>query len=362
MPTAPSGLHPMVSRLTRLLPPPRTAVQPQPWEETRAAYGTTMPRDFQDFVGTYGYGSLDDVLSVFPPGKWCQEIPDPAMRALPSVAEGVLRTFQGTVRVPAWPAEGALLSWGTTPVGYDLLWRRRGSDPDLWPVVVVGHRSGTALELPCTMVEFVVRMLGDPIGRPADITGIAGHPHSRYLNARDEAALDDAGENPWEHLDDFWAAREEERASGPSVTWVEGPGRHRADNPPVPLLTVQGFGPDDDELRVSATLDVALDAPVTATVRIGGPTGDVLRLAGLPVALSGGAGDHSALDVRLPAAMNDTGMTWHELVGAMTHESESRLSVSVEDPAIGAVRARRGIVTGAGMQESEVNRAWGEWP
>ncbi|MFF7474111.1 hypothetical protein [Streptomyces sp. NPDC008092] len=355
-------MHLMVSRLTELLPPPRTGVEPQPWEEVRAAYGTAMPCDFQDFVDTYGYGSLDDVLSLFPPGKWGQEIPDPAMRALPSVAEGVLRTFQGTVRVPPRPAEGALLSWGTTPVGYDLCWRRRGGDPDLRPVVVVGHRSGTAVELPCTMAEFVVRTLGDPAGRPADITGTAGHPHSRYLNARDEAALDDAGENPWEYLDDFWDAREEERASGPTVTWVEGPGRHRADNPPVPRLAVQEFGPDGEALRVSATLDLAPDDPVTATVRIGGPTGDVLRLPGVPVAVSGGTGDHVTPDVRLPQTMNDTGMTWHELMGAMAHESEWRLSVSVEDPAVGAVRARHGIVTGAGMQESEVNRAWGEWP
>ncbi|MFK0159035.1 hypothetical protein ACIQVK_44075 [Streptomyces sp. NPDC090493] len=321
-----------------------------------------LPRDFRDFVDTYGYGSLDDILSLFPPGKRGQEIPDPAMTALSSVAEGELRTFQGTVRVPPWPAEGALLSWGTTPVGYDLFWCRRGSDPDLWPVVVVGCRSGTALELPCTMAEFVVRMLGDPIDRPAYIPGIAGHPHSRYLNARDEAALDDAGEDPWEYLDDVWDAREDERASSAFITWVEGPGRHRADNPPVPRLTVQGFGLDGDELRVSATLDLVLGDPVTGTVRIGGPNGDVLRLAGVPVAVSGGAGDHFALDIRLPEAMNDTDMTWHELLGAMSHEPEWRLSVSVEDPAIGAARARHGIVTGVGMHESGVNRAWGEWP
>lgn len=355
-------MHPMVGRLTELLPPPRTAVEPQPWKEFRAAYGAAVPRDFGDFVDTYGYGSLDDVLSVFPPGKGGQEIPDPAMRALPSAAEGEFRTFQGTVRFPPWPAEGALLGWGTTPVGYDLFWRRWGSDPDLWPVVVVGHRAGTALELPFTMVEFVVRMLGDPIDRPADITGIPGHPHSRYLNARDEAALDDAGQDPWEYLDDFWDARDDERASSATVTWVEGPGRHRADNPPVPRLTVQGFGLDGDALRVSATLDLALGDPVSATVRIGGPNGDVLRLAGLPVAVSGGTPDRFALDIRLPGAVNASGMTWQELLDAMTHESEWRLSVSVADPAIGAARARHGIVTGAGMQESEVNRAWGQWP
>ncbi|MGY5056891.1 hypothetical protein ACWDFR_22940 [Streptomyces sp. 900105755] len=53
----------MVSRLTRLLPPPRTAVQPQPWEETWATYGTTMPRDFQDFVGGGGAPSAPAPVS-----------------------------------------------------------------------------------------------------------------------------------------------------------------------------------------------------------------------------------------------------------------------------------------------------------
>ncbi|WP_369226738.1 hypothetical protein AB5J52_39575 [Streptomyces sp. R39] len=130
----------------------------------------------------------------------------------------------------------------------------------------------------------------------------------------------------------------------------------------MPRLTVQGFGPDGDELRASAILDLALGDPVTATVRVGGPNGDVLRLAGVPVAVPGGSTDRFALDIRLPEAMNDTGMTWHELLGAMTHESGWRLSVSVADPAVGAARARHGIVTGAGIRESEANRAWGQWP
>lgn len=46
----------------------------------------------------------------------------------------------------------------------------------------------------------------------------------------------------------------------------------------------------------------------------------------------------------------------------MSHEPEWSLSVSVEDPAIGAARERHGIVTGCGMHESEVNTAWSVWP
>ena len=290
-------MHPMVSRLAELLPPPLTPVEPRSWEEVQAGPEAVLPRDFRDFVDTYGYGVLDDVLSVLP------------VRGLPAEAEGEFRTFRGVVRFPAWPADGALLGWGTTPVGHDLFWRRSGDDPDAWPVVVVERRAGTAVEPGCCMAEFVVRMLGDRLDRPADISAIPGHPHSRYLNTRDAAALEDAGEDPWEYLDVFWDARDDERAAGPAVPWVEGPGRHRADNPPVPRLTVRGFGMDGADLRVSATLDLEPGAQVTASVRIGGPNGDVLRRAGVPTAVSGGAGGQFALDIRLSEAMNDSGRT-----------------------------------------------------
>ena len=360
--------HDMVSRLTELLPPPEAGVERRSWEWTQAAFGTVLPRDFRDFVDTYGYGSLDGLLGVRPPGGRGRAVEDPAVREPSPVAEQELRTFHGPVRFPPWPAEGALLSWGTTSVGYDLFWRRQGDDPDTWPVMVVGYRSGTALELPCGMAEFLVLMLGDPLDRPSDITGIAGHPHSRYLDVRTEEEREAAGDDPWEYLDDFWDERECGRADGDEVTWVQGPGRHGTDNPPVPRLTVQGFGLDGEDLRVSATLDLDLDLdldpaePLTAAVRIGGPNGDLLRRAGVPVSMSGGAGEPLVLDIVLPEDANGTGMSWRELVHAMSHEPEWRLSVSVEDTAIGAARARHGIVTGVGMQESGVNTARGSWP
>ena len=352
----------MVSRLTELLPPPEAGVEPQSWDRIQAVFGTVPPRDFRDFVDTYGYGSLDGLLGVRPPGGLGREVEDPAVREPSPVAEQELRTFHGPVRFPPWPAEGALLSWGTTPVGYDLFWRRQGDDPDSWPVVVAAYRSGTALQLPYGMAEFLVLMLGDPLDRPADITGIAGHPHSRYLDVRTEEELEDAGDDPWEYLDDFWDERERERADGDEVTWVQDRGRHGADNPPVPRLVVQGFGLDGDDLRVSATLDLDPAEPLTAAVRIGGPNGDVLRRAGVPVSMSGGAGQPLVLDIVLPEDTNGTGMSWRELVHAMTHESEWSLSLSVEDTAIGAARARHRIVTGVGMEESGVNTAWGSWP
>ncbi len=104
-----------------------------------------------------------------------------------------------------------------------------------------------------------------------------------------------------------------------------------------------------------------LAEPLTAAVRICGPSGDVLR-ASVPVSTSGGAGKPLVLDVRLPEESNETGMSWRELVHAMGHEPEWYLPVSVQDPAIGAARAVHGIVTGVCTHESGVNTACGSWP
>lgn len=339
-------MHPVTARLKALLPAPSTRREPQPWEEIEADLGVLPPRDFRDFVDTYGYGSLDGLIGLVRPrvhgGETGQE----------------LRTFHGPARFPPWPAEGSLLAWGTTQAGYDLLWRRRGENPEDWPVVVVGHRAGTAHELPYGMGEFLIRMLDGSLDRPADVPGVAGHPHSRYVDVRTEEELEDAGEDPWEYVDDFWDGQERERARSEEVTWVRRPGRHRCDNPPVPRLTVQGFGLDGDHLSVSVTLDLEPSpTPLTAMVRIGGPNGDVLRATAVPVFPSGGE-----LILRLAGRTNGTGMSWRELLHAMTHEPEWSLSVSVTDPVVGAARVEQGIVTGIGMHESGVDTAWGTWP
>lgn len=56
------------------------------------------------------------------------------------------------------------------------------------------------------------------------------------------AAPEDAGERPWEDLDDFWAARDEERAAGAPVTWVEGAGDGRGQDGAGAHSTAAGPG------------------------------------------------------------------------------------------------------------------------
>ncbi|MFC0551658.1 hypothetical protein ACFFHJ_12275 [Planotetraspora thailandica] len=353
-------MHPAVRQLTQILPPPLAEVEVLAWDDIQAEWGTAFPRDFRDFMDIYGQGSIDDLVAVAPPENRAGE---PGVRTVRRVAPGVeseFHTFYGEVVFPAWPAPGSLLRWGVTPIGYDLMWRVTGGDPDEWPVVVAGYRPRFAFEFPYGMAEFLVRMLGDRLERPTNLPGIVGYPHSRFLSDQEEGALQAAGQDPWAYLDDFWEERERERAEQGEVTWIAGPG-YGGGLPPVARLTVEGFGLDGDDLRVSATLDVEPSGPVRATVYIEGPPGSVLHCTGLVPEV-----DHVnglvVLDIRLSAALNDTGMSWREMVQAMSHEDDWRLAVTVEDPAIGAARARHGIVVGHNMQESAVDIAWGSWP
>ncbi|MFR9797225.1 hypothetical protein ACL02U_15140 [Streptomyces sp. MS06] len=270
-------------------------------------------------------------------------------------------TFHGKRHFPAWPAPGALLGWGVTPIGYDLLWRVTGDDPDDWPVVVVGHREGWAYELPYGMAEFFVRMLGDSRGRPVDLRDILGHPHSRFLSAGEQRALEAAGQDPWEYVDEFLERQEAERAEQEVVRWIFEPVCSHADLPPVGRLTVEGFGMAGDELRLSATLDEEPSGPVRVSLYVEGPSGSFLRREGL-VPVVERVNGLLVLDVRLPESMNGSGMAWPEMVDAMGREEDWSLTLSVTDPAIAEARARQGIVVGHGMQESTVDTALGVWP
>lgn len=226
-------MHPAVQRLAQMLPPPSAGVDTLPWDDIEARWGTAFPRDYRDFMNVYGAGGIDGIIAVATPENRDEPGYLTVRLMTPTVASEHW-TFYGKRHFPAWPAPGSLLGWGVTPVGYDLMWRVSGGDPDDWPVVLVGYREGAAYEYPFGMAEFLARMLGDPADRPADLPGVLGHPHSRFMPAREEYAALAAGQDPTEYVDRFLAQRERERAEQGPVTWISGPGRPTYDLPDTP--------------------------------------------------------------------------------------------------------------------------------
>ncbi|MGY5010619.1 hypothetical protein ACWCY6_21490 [Streptomyces sp. 900105755] len=355
-----NGIHPAVRSLTELLPPPPAGVDAPSWSDVRTSWGTAFPRDYRDFMRVYGPGDIDNVIAVATPENRHEPGYLTVRRVTPET--GVkFRTFYGERNFPAWPALGSLIGWGATPIGYDLMWRVSGNDADDWPVVLAGYRDGAAYEFPYGMAEFLVRMLGDPVDRPTDLPGVLGHPHSRFLSVPEERTFRAARQDPWEYVDEFMEERERERMERSPVTWIPGPGRPTYDLPPVPRMTLEGFGADENALRITATLDVELGEPVRARVSIESPDGGLLDRAEV-VATVERLNGLLVLDIRLPEEANDSGMTWRETVNAMNREEDWTLDVWVQDPAIGEARARHGIVVGHNMQESAVDIAMAMWP
>ncbi|MFK0286478.1 hypothetical protein ACIQVL_39270 [Streptomyces sp. NPDC090499] len=301
-------MHPAVRRLTQLLKPPTAGADTLPWQNIQAEWGTTFPQDYRDFMNIYGPGGIDGIIAIATPENRDEPGYLTVRRTTPRVASEY-RTFRGKWTFLAWPAPGALLGWGVTPIGHDLLWRATGNDPDDWPVVLAAYRDGAAYEFPYGMAEFLARMLGDPADRPTDLPGVLGHPDSRFLPVPEERAFRDVRQNPWGYVDEFMEERARERAERDPVTWISVPGRSTSDVPPVPRMTIEGFGLDGDALRVTATLDVEISAPVRVKVSIESPDGDVLDRQDVEATaeLSNGL---LVLNIRLPEAMNGTGLIW----------------------------------------------------
>ncbi|MFG2959326.1 hypothetical protein ACGF5O_37090 [Streptomyces sp. NPDC048291] len=354
-------MHPSVRRLAQVLTPPTTGFGSLAWDTVEASWGTAFPSDYRDFIEVYGPGGIDDVISVATPESRTGEPGVLTVRKMTPARARTCRTFNGERQFSAWPAPGALLGWGVTPIGFDLFWRVTGADPDDWPVVVSAQRDSKAFEFPFGMAEFLVRMLGDTRDRPLGLRGILGHPHSRFVRAQEEHALLSSGQNPWEYLDEYWEERERARDEQGPVTWIAGPGRAPGDFPPVPRMVLEGFGVDGDLLRISATLDVEPGGSLLARVSIGSPDGVVVEQRAVAVAVERVNG-LLVLDIRLPEAMNESGTTWREMVDAMSREEDWNLDVWLQDPAFGAARARHGIVVGPGMRESSVNEVVAMWP
>ena len=361
MPGKETDMHGSVHRLTEILAPPAAGGEPVDWASVATVWGTVFPRDYRDFLAVYGQGSIDDVVSVATPEDRAGEPGVLTMRRVTPSVRRTCRTYYGERRFPAWPAPGALLGWGVTPIGFDLFWRVTGSDPDDWPVVVAATRDDRAFEFPYGMAEFLLRLLGDPLERPLGLRGILGSPHSRFLPGAQEHALLSSGRNPWEYVDDVWEQRERERAEQGPVTWIPGPGRPPGDFPATPRMTLEGFGVDGDMLRISVTLDVEPAEPVVASVSVESPDGAVVDRVAVPATVERVNGLF-VLDIRLPEATIGTGGSWRDAVDAMSREDDWTLDVQVRDPAFGAARARQGIVVGHGMQPSAVDIAMAMWP
>lgn len=148
------------------------AGSPSDWAAAESALGISYPRDFQEFIGTYGSGAIDGIISVINPMSvsWRGA---PAFDTLPHALDALLAAFSPCGSAPEawlyglastlavcsgwesltlagrstpmpvrlWPELPGLYPWGRGDAGQALLWWTEGM-PEQWPVVLADPSEG----------------------------------------------------------------------------------------------------------------------------------------------------------------------------------------------------------------------------
>jgi hypothetical protein len=138
------GELPEITRLKRLLPPPKMPQfvgTPGGWATVEKRLGLTFPEDYRQWVAVYGdgvIGSKDSpdffrIPTPFTPRDWNNF--ENVMKAHLDLYRDERQRAPTATPGPAWPETGGLLPFGSTSNGDVLYWRTRGA-PAEWTVVI----------------------------------------------------------------------------------------------------------------------------------------------------------------------------------------------------------------------------------
>ncbi|MBI1372114.1 MAG: hypothetical protein GC159_05055 [Phycisphaera sp.] len=130
--------------LLRLCTPPHAVGTPIDWIAVENELGIGLPRDYKQIIEAYGVGNFGEFLWLFAPS-----VSNPHVNLQAQVKQqlDVMRavTADGYESVP-YPIDShtsGLLAFGMTDNGDALFWNTAaGEQPEAWPIVVAGSRSG----------------------------------------------------------------------------------------------------------------------------------------------------------------------------------------------------------------------------
>jgi hypothetical protein len=145
-----------IDTLLKALPPPAAPVEAfrGPWAAVEAEIGTTLPRDYKDFVRVYGSGQFLDFFSISVPWSWYR---DSRLAAeIPVVRDNFANDED--LPYPLWPEAGGLLPSGRSDFGDLFFWLTRGA-PEAWPIVFWDRGMGGFEVFDCDLTDFLAGVL-----------------------------------------------------------------------------------------------------------------------------------------------------------------------------------------------------------
>ncbi|MFC1420212.1 SMI1/KNR4 family protein [Streptacidiphilus cavernicola] len=181
-----------MQRLTVLVPPPTAGGNSVDWAAASSTYEHAFPDDYRQFMASYGQGSFDNFLTVYPP---MQEV-YPNDRS--ATVLGLTADARSTGEEEDFAVPEQLIGWGLTQDSDLLCWRSVDQDPNRWTTVIWRRQwapPDSWMEFDCGMVELLVRY----VDRQIEYFSVPGLPYrgSRFLHTRDAQRFRRMRIDPW---------------------------------------------------------------------------------------------------------------------------------------------------------------------
>jgi hypothetical protein len=166
-----------MDRFKSQFPPPQRAVElgiEDVWPVVQRRIGSVLPRDYKDFINTYGTVLLYDFLKPYNPfsKKEYSNLLWQMGAVLSAYRE--LKAQRGCPYALWFEADG-LLPWADTCNGDTLFWLTKGH-PDQWTIVLNKSRDPEFEEFDGSMVEFVDAFMNRTLDERFEMTDFDDEP------------------------------------------------------------------------------------------------------------------------------------------------------------------------------------------
>ncbi len=129
------------------------------WAELENVLGSPLPKDYKDFISTYGTGGIDNFLWILTPFVNDENVNYLGRSKV--IRDAYLESkqqFPQYFKHNVYPETGGILPWGYTDNGDELYWLTNGA-PETWTVVIYETRSSEYHEYSMTMTEFLLQIV-----------------------------------------------------------------------------------------------------------------------------------------------------------------------------------------------------------
>ncbi|KUM76303.1 SMI1/KNR4 family protein [Streptomyces sp. ISL-22] len=185
-----------LEELRQLMPPGASSNASVDWARMRESWGKDFPSDYRQFLDLYGFGGIQNYLSVLQPEPKGVESKTSDMRNETEMAEDAWSLVRKSPELAE--ASPVLIAWGGDASADLLCWDASDEDPDRWPVLVYKRGEGLWRRYDCGMVQFLVRVLRAEFDEcPLGDLSLWGRGSATFLNRREQQRLWKEGIDPW---------------------------------------------------------------------------------------------------------------------------------------------------------------------